>query len=182
MARLFIGIELDEPSRIACAALATRLQSRGFPASYVPQRNYHLTLVFLGNVESAKLPAIETMLAEIAPRYGAFEISIERVGAFPQERRPRVVFAGSRGVDERYRALASEVRAACERLGFPSDDDAIPHVTLARVPERNRTALPMLDVEPFAIPVRALTLFASLPHEGRTRYEAQRVWSLAKSI
>lgn len=171
-------MELDEQARTACASLATRLESRGLIAKYVEAQNYHMTLVFLGNVDRAALPEIEVAAATVAAQHAPFVLTFDRIGAFPHERKPRVVFVGSRGVDEAYHALARAMERACDALGYASDKDAIPHVTLARVPEGTRATLPMIDVASFAVRAGALTIFESLPHEGKTRYVAQRVFEL----
>lgn len=182
MHRLFIGIEVDETTRAACAGLARRLESRGLTAKYVAPENYHLTLLFLGNVEPAKIAAVEAACASVAARHPRFTVAFDRIGAFPHERKPRVVFAGSRGADPAYRALAADVRGACEPLCFGSDDAAVPHLTLARVPEKTRTALPMIDVTPFSLSVERLALFESLPHDGRTRYAVLAAFPLVSAV
>ena len=174
--RLFVGIELDDDARDACAAIAARLEASGLSAKYVEPTNYHMTIVFLGNVNREALPEIEAATATVAAQHAPFVLTFDRVGAFPHERKPRTAFVGSRGVDEAYRALARAMERACEALGYPSDKDAIPHVTLARVPERTRATLPMIDVAPFAVRIEAVTIFESLPHEGKTRYITQRVF------
>lgn len=178
--RLFIGIAVDEFVRAACARVAERLRATGIDARYVVPENYHLTLIFLGNVDAEQVPGIEATLAEVALRHPPFSVTLERVGAFPHERRPRVIFLGSRGVVEAYRGLAQDVGDACARLGFAREGDAVPHVTLARVPERTRLCLPLIDVETSDVCVDSLTLFDSIPHEGRTRYEVRTTLPLAR--
>ncbi|MGH7737530.1 MAG: RNA 2',3'-cyclic phosphodiesterase [Candidatus Tyrphobacter sp.] len=169
--RLFIGIELNEHARAACAEIATRLEASGLRARFVEAPNYHMTLAFLGNVDDAS--PIDSCVRDVAGRHAPFAITIERVGAFPHERRPRIVFAGSRGVDDAYCALAADVREACERLGYRIDHDVVPHVTLARIPRDARIVLPIVDVAPFGTNVEGITLFESVPLEGKTRYDVR---------
>jgi RNA 2',3'-cyclic 3'-phosphodiesterase len=171
--RLFIGIVMDEPARERCAQVAERLRAARPNLRLVEPENYHLTLAFLGNIRCARIPEIEAYLADVAARHERFEITFNRVGAFPHERKPRIIFIGSRGADSRYRALAADVRKSCARLGFAADEkDDIPHVTIARAPDRKHVSLPLLDVAPISITANGLTLFESVPHEGRTRYLA----------
>jgi RNA 2',3'-cyclic 3'-phosphodiesterase len=168
--RLFIGVALDDEAREQCAAVAARLERSGVRAHFVDPTNYHLTLIFLGNAESENVAEIEAALGAGALRHAPFTLTLARIGAFPHERSPRVIFIGAHGVDTRYRDLASDIRSQSARLGFASDDDTIPHVTLARIPKETRAALPLLDVAPFTLRIDALTLFESVPHDGRTRY------------
>ncbi|HEY9085966.1 MAG TPA: RNA 2',3'-cyclic phosphodiesterase [Candidatus Tyrphobacter sp.] len=174
--RLFIGIELDDETRQRCAAVSERLRASSPNLRLVEPENYHLTLAFLGNVKAEWMAEIERALDATASRHRQFPVTLNRLGAFPHERKPRVIFVGSRGADPAYRALAAGVSAECKRLAFQVEDkDDIPHVTLARVPERARLSLPLLDVERIVVDVAALTLFESIPHEGHTRYEARHV-------
>jgi 2'-5' RNA ligase len=170
MHRLFIGVEMDERARFACEAVAVRLERAGLRARFIPPENYHLTLLFLGNVENEKVPSIESAARAAAAKHSAFTIALDRAGAFPHERKPSVVFVGSHGVDARYRALAKDVRAGYAALGYVCDDDAVPHVTIARVPEKNRRPMPRIEIEPIAVAIGSLRVFESVPHEGRTRY------------
>lgn len=169
--RLFIGIVPDESTRMACTAIAERLHTNGVYARYVDAKNYHLTLAFLGNVDMDRIEEITAAIDAIALRHALFDLSFDRIGAFPNERRPRVVFVGSRGSSPQYRALAEDVRAACEELRFTLEhEDAVPHITVARVAKSDHRPLPMLDIEKFTARITALTLFESTPTEGATRY------------
>lgn len=183
MPRLFIGIALDDDARRACEALAGRLERAGLRASFIPAANYHLTLLFLGNVEDKRVPDVVAALRGVAREHEPFSLTFDRVGAFPHERAPRVVFAGSRGGGA-YRALAGGVRARVGALGLGDDGekDAVAHVTLARVAEKRRSTLPMLDVTPFSTHVRALTLFESVPSGGRTRYDVRATAPLGNAV
>jgi 2'-5' RNA ligase len=171
MIRLFIGIAIDENARDRCAEVAERLRMRAAKLRFVEPKNYHMTVAFLGNVEAGRLAVVKIALAAVASRHERFTATLNRVGVFPHERKPRIVFVGSRGTHRAYRALAADVCGECARLGFAAaEKDHIPHVTIARAPERKRVTLPMLEVAPFAAAVGALTLFESVPHDGKTRY------------
>ena len=177
--RLFLGIALDDETREACSALAARFEASGVRARFVAPENYHVTLIFLGNVVAGTIPAIEATITGVASRHAPFALDFDRLGAFPHERRPRVIFAGSRGTDLAYRRLAAETNEACAQLGFASESDAIPHVTLARVPEGERQAMPMLDVAPFRLHVNSLALFESVPLKSKTRYVIRSAFGLS---
>lgn len=183
MHRLFLGIALDDAARSACESIAARLERGGLRGSFVPPENYHVTLLFLGNVEPPKIASISQACAAIAERHKPFAITFDRVGAFPHEHRPRIVFVGSRGTDPTYRALAADLREASAVRGFAVEEkDDVPHVTLARVREKRKTALPMIDVAPFTFHVEQLTLFESVPYEGRTGYRSREGYLLASAV
>jgi 2'-5' RNA ligase len=46
--RLFVGIDLNQRARNACAATSEKLRQTGFDAKYEPPEKLHVTLAFLG--------------------------------------------------------------------------------------------------------------------------------------
>lgn len=111
----------------------------------------HLTLAFLGEIAEERLaPLVEGL----RPRLGAFapfEAVLEGVGAFPDARRPKVVWVGfSRGGPE-LQALAEAIRSGLAALGLPVEARPfVPHLTLFRVrgPGEARRARALLASAP----------------------------------
>jgi RNA 2',3'-cyclic 3'-phosphodiesterase len=177
--RLFAGIELDEASRAHCADAQARLRRASFEAAYDAPEKLHVTLAFLGNVSHDRVLDVESALSEAAGSFSPFDVVWDRVSAFPNERRPRIVFVGSRDQGAPYRALAHELRRKYRLLGFAFDDDALAHVTIARVKGGSPHPLPMLEIVPHVMTVREIALFESLPGETTTRYEIRKRAALA---
>jgi RNA 2',3'-cyclic 3'-phosphodiesterase len=177
--RLFVGIEIDENARRAFADVAERLRKRFSNLRFVDPDNYHLTLVFLGNVADDALAPIEAALPRIASRHRRFQVTFERLGAFPHERKARIIYVGCRGAPAEYRRLALDANREMNALGYGDEKDDVPHVTLARVVERKRFRLPMFDVSPTCITIESLTLFESVPRDGKTFYETRASVRLA---
>ena len=177
--KLFAGIELDEAARTACAAVSEALQQTGFPAKYEAPEKLHVTLAFLGYVNPELVEAVEAALHEIAARTAPFALSLDKIGAFPHERRPRVVFVGARAQGPAFRSLAEALRRAYAALGFTFDNDAVAHVTVARVKE-SRRPLPIVEFAPILLKLDRLTLFESLPDPAArtSRYERVGVATL----
>jgi 2'-5' RNA ligase len=170
--RLFAGIELDDVTRSACAAAALSLQQTGFLAKYESPEKLHVTLAFLGHVDADRVAAVQDALAAIASRFAPFAVSLDKLGAFPHERRPRIVFVGSRAQGAAFRTLAVALRDAYRDLGFTFAEDAVAHVTIARVKEPKRP-LPLVDLAAITMQLKSLALFESLPDPANrtTRYE-----------
>lgn len=170
--RFFVGIELDDGARAACAGVLRRLQATGFDARFESVEKLHVTLAFLGNVDPSRAAEIENALERAATACNAFELHVDKLGAFPNEHRPRIVYAGTRAQGAAFRCAASAVRDAYAAIGFAFEQDAVAHVTLARVREPRRP-LPAIDVDPFAVRATALALFESFPDRERrtSRYE-----------
>jgi 2'-5' RNA ligase len=179
--KLFAGIALDERTREGCARIARRLESAGLAARFEAPEKYHLTLAFLGWVDAERVGEIDAALRAVAARGRRFALTLDRIGAFPHERAPRVVWIGCRDQGEPFRALANDARRTYAELGFTIDKDAVAHVTVARVKAR-RSPVPMLDaIEPMRLHVRELTLFESIPAGRTTRYEPLAVVPLGSA-
>lgn len=129
----------------------------------------HVTLAFLGSVESENVAELQERLraavAEIAP----FTARLDTLGGFPNERRARIVWAGSSRGDERFAQLAGCVRDAARAFATLDEKQAVLHVTLARLREPSR--LPRVQLPPHALRIDAVVLYESLPGENTSRYE-----------
>lgn len=173
--RLFAGIELDRATRDGCVRVQDRLRAANFDARYEPAEKFHVTLAFLGRVDQQQLSEVEVILDRVAGNHAAFALTLDKLGAFPHERRPRVIFVGSRAQGAPFHALATELRERYAEIGFSFEDDVVAHVTLARVKGGSARPLPQLDIAAMPLHVAALALFESLPDKQTTRYVVRRV-------
>jgi 2'-5' RNA ligase len=176
--RLFAGIELDTATRDSCARVQDRLRAAHFDARFEPIEKLHVTLAFLGRVEPSQVPAVESALDAAASQAPAFALAFDKLGAFPHERRPRVIFIGSRAQGESFRNLATALRARYEAMGFSFVDDVVAHVTIARVKGGSARPLPQLDIARIELPATGIALFESLPDKQTTRYVIRHSASL----
>jgi RNA 2',3'-cyclic 3'-phosphodiesterase len=170
--RLFVAADLDGPSREACDRVGERLREQGWPGRWVAPENYHLTVAFLGSVDPARLPDVLRALQISAPRASPFDVPLDTVGAFPNARRPRVVWVGPGLAVPAFGALCGVVRHELAALGFTFEPHADAHVTLARAAGPT-VVLPSVD--PPSIPplhIAALTLYQSFTERTGARYVA----------
>ena len=170
--RLFAGVELDGASRQACAGVCNQLRKTGFTARYEAPEKLHVTLAFLGYVEPSRYTTVVEAL-RAAAETASFRVTLDKLGAFPHERKPRIVFVGAREQGVPFRLLARRVRDVYTSLGFEFRNDAVAHVTIARVKPPHRP-LPLIDFPPIPLSIDRLTLFESLPDRAHntSRYEA----------
>jgi RNA 2',3'-cyclic 3'-phosphodiesterase len=129
--RLFIAIEIPGGIRSALAAFVKELRETAPQAKWVRAENLHVTLKFLGETETAKLAAIQSALGSIrsAP---PVTLEFRGLGFFPNERRPRVFWAGMEA-STNLKALAEDIDRSMHPLGFPLEERPFaPHLTLAR--------------------------------------------------
>ena len=129
--RLFIAIEIPEGIRSDLASLLQEFRGIAPQVKWVRPENLHVTLKFLGETESAKLDALRKILPTV---HSAQPVSLEfrGLGFFPNEKRPRVLWAGME-TSANLKTLAADIDQATHRLGFPLEERPFtPHLTLAR--------------------------------------------------
>ena len=171
--RTFIAIELPATIREELCGLQEQLRSPGLSAKWVFRDNIHLTLKFLGPVESGRLPAINSALEESLADEKTFSFNLEGLGVFPSLSRPRVVWVGiDEGKDELKR-IAGKIEDALASIGFPKEERRFSaHITLSRVkreaqPGKLREKIEGLDYSSGPITVsRIVTMKSNLTPEG----------------
>lgn len=135
--RLFIAIELGEEEKKALERIQSRLRHKLPSVRWVKAAAIHLTLRFLGDTDEREIPRIEEAISAAAAGNGAFSFALRGVGAFPDARRPRVIWIG---VDEPTGVLmriAAALHARLAAAGCPAEDRPFsPHITIGRVRER----------------------------------------------
>ena len=130
--RLFVALEIPTEVRERLASLIRELRTSAPQLKWVHTENMHLTLKFIGEAEPAKLDTIRSALAAIR-RQAALELRFRGLGFFPNDRRPRVFWAGI-DAPPALAQLASDIDAGLARLGFPREERSFaPHLTLARL-------------------------------------------------
>jgi RNA 2',3'-cyclic 3'-phosphodiesterase len=180
--RLFAGIALDSATRAACSTVVEKLQRTGFAAKFEDVDKLHVTLAFLGNVDSQRHGEIAAVMSQAAAATAPFEVRLDKVGAFPHERKPRVVYVGARDQGRDFRTLCARLREGYAELGFTFNDDAVAHVTVARV-KGPRRPLPLVGVEPVTLRICDLTLFESIhdKEQNTSRYIVSATYELRGS-
>ena len=175
--RIFVAVPLDAQTRARCAEVAERLRGAGWLGRWVPPANYHLTAAFLGAVDEARIPEVLDAVRGTTAGTPRFAIELARLGGFPTALRPRVVWLGPAATSPPFAALCGAIRNALGAHGFPFEQDAAPHVTLARAD--GTAALPPLAVPPTRLEVDAVVVYRSILDPKPTRHEPIERFPLA---
>ena len=164
--RLFLALWPEEAERRQLADLAASAAGR----RRVRDDNLHLTLVFLGATDAARLAEYEAALADLPML--KLELILDRYGYWPQ---PRILWLGSsRTPPELYERVA-DLHRRLRGCGFTPERRAFQaHVTLARKFPGPAPVQP--PVAPVRWPIRDIALVESLWEEGGTRYRVLRRW------
>lgn len=174
--RAFVALPL--PPAPPLAAQLDALGALGADLKLAPPDQLHLTLAFLGDVPDDAGPALAGCLDRAVAGRKAFRLQLHGMGAFPDARHARVVWAGARP-QPRLDELAARVRDELARAGFPSDEKPFrAHATLARTRSDKGAArlaefLRARKDEPLPeVPVDRVTLFRSTLARGGAAHEA----------
>jgi len=132
--RAFIAVNLPASVKGALGELQKSMSQAGLKARWAQHMGIHVTLKFLGAVSDDRVPAIRAAMEEAAGGFRPMEARVAGVGAFPNERWPRVVWVGLDEPTGDMAALHVRLEAALEPLGFePEGRPFRPHLTLARI-------------------------------------------------
>ncbi|MCP3100662.1 RNA 2',3'-cyclic phosphodiesterase [Myxococcus sp. K15C18031901] len=131
--RLFTAVTLGRDIETRVTQELVRLRELAPRARWVRVEGLHLTLLFLGEVDRARLAELRAALLPLGTRHAPFTLSVGGGGSFGQPAHPRVLWADVRGDIAALKALQADTAAALLPLGFKSDyEDYAPHLTLAR--------------------------------------------------
>lgn len=166
--RLFIGLELPQ----SCRETLTNLDPGVKGVRWLRAEQMHLTLSFLGDVESGDEERLRQALQEV--QVPAFFLPIRGVGIFGGVR-PTVAWAGVGQGHPHLFALHKRIQDAALHAGLDPDLGGFhPHITIARAKGVSREVLlPFLrrhaEEELGMWKVSGFVLFSSLPGpEGAT--------------
>ena len=98
----------------------------------------HLTLKFLGNIGPTQVEDITGAMQRASLTSSSFRLHMSGLGTFPNERRPRVIWAGVQGDLQSLGKLQAGIEGEVSGLGFPRENRPFtPHLTLGRVRDQS---------------------------------------------
>jgi 2'-5' RNA ligase len=132
--RSFIAIELPAAVISLLDNVQQGLKVLRLKARWVRPQNIHLTLKFLGNIDSAEIEKIGRAMVDAAGDSAPFTLTIGGIGFFPDIKRPRIIWVG---LDGEKPALFSLQRNLADRLanaGSSKEKRSFKaHLTLGRI-------------------------------------------------
>jgi 2'-5' RNA ligase len=139
--RLFLAASLNDSVRSALAEPMAELDRLASLINRSRIEAIHLTLHFMGQVESSRVGELNAELARAIAPFAPFELLVSGAGAFPSRGRPRVIWAGISGpgraeLVEIHQASSKPLRSAGIVL---EDRPYAPHLTLGRLRRDPRT-------------------------------------------
>jgi 2'-5' RNA ligase len=173
--RSFIALPALPTVQQAIAEVQIKLKAVQADVKWELKDKFHITLVFLGNVEQSKLELLSATLTNSVQKFPSFTITYESIGAFPKIQMPRVVWIGIKS-DQTVLDLQAMVGRLCGEFGFPMEDRTFhPHITLGRVKEtrnvvRLTEAIKTITFEPIEMHCSEIVLMKSELHSSGSIY------------
>ncbi len=142
MVRSFIAFDIENTQVIERIRQMQKIfAGTGADLKFVEPENIHVTLRFLGNITLSMVDKVYEGMCKV--QFTPFDIVIQGVGAFPNMRYPRVLWAGIREGSNQLRGIFDQLEPHLHSLGFAPDPKGFsPHLTIARVKTgRNKAEL-----------------------------------------
>jgi 2'-5' RNA ligase len=132
--RTFIAVEVSPAIRTRLMAVQQELAALAQDVKWVEPENLHVTLKFLGQVDERAVHTVCRLAEEAVAGREPVQITVAGVGAFPNAKRPRVIWAGvTEGGPELIR-IHGDLEQALRDEGYPREDRPYtPHITLGRI-------------------------------------------------
>ena len=166
--RLFLALELPSATAGEIHSAIAPMRDAEPALAWVPAHKLHLTLKFIGGADAKGVDDLITATGRVASTHRPFEMDLASVGAFPNFRRPRVVWLGV-GSEPRLELLHHDVEVAAAAAGYEVEGRPFrPHVTLARV----RTPMPADRARALARAARAISYSATVFVDRLTLFDS----------
>ena len=146
LVRCFVAVDLEDPAIASkIAAVQEQLKGAGAKLKLVELENLHLTLRFIGEIPRDLIERVVEALRGV--EFTPFTVHFVGLGAFPNPRRPRVIWVGVEEGSRELSELSAKVNSVLAKLKLPKpEEEFTPHLTIARV-KSGVGSLPMLIEE-----------------------------------
>lgn len=137
--RTFLAIDLPPDVKRTLASAQPAFALEGSLVKWVAPDLLHITVRFLGGVPTSRLESVHAAAADAVSAVRPFSLAFSGIGAFPNERMPRVIWIGLSPTPalDLLRDLFREVQARLADAGFPREEQRFsPHITIGRARDR----------------------------------------------
>lgn len=162
--RLFIALDLSDDVKHALADNAKKIKEIAKKGSFSREKNFHVTLAFLGEVPEYKLKAVIKAISSV--EMNDFEFVIEGLSYFDSAD-GKIYWRGIKRSEE-LNALARAVSRNLMFEGFlPDSKPYRPHITLAR---RCKADISDVSFEPIVTNAGKISVMRSQRCDGKLAY------------
>jgi RNA 2',3'-cyclic 3'-phosphodiesterase len=182
--RLFIALGASDIYKEALPyikKLKTNFGQKEISVQWVPEDNWHITLVFLGETSVELIPKIKERLLSVCHKSQTFKLHISDFGGFPDTQGARVVWLGVQR-SQALLNLQTEIETELSKFGLmPEAREYWPHLTVGRL--RNKKSIvdaisPVVRKKVGDLYVDEVRLYESTLAQPYPKYEILEKFSL----
>ncbi len=130
--RVFLSIDIDDDALLArISRIQSKLDNKAAKLKLVEKDSIHFTLRFFGDTAVSRIDEMRKALGTL--QFPPFTIQVEGIGAFPNPRRPNVIWVGVSQNAQQMTDLKGRIDAQLANLGYPPEKGFKAHATIARV-------------------------------------------------
>ena len=160
--RHFFALWPDDGTRDRVIELSRRLHA-DYGGRLVARESLHMTLAFLGETLTSRIPTLEAMGRGITT--ASFNLALTHAGGWPGG----IVWLAPGDLPKELAALTVALRVALQSAGFRFDAKRfVPHMTLLRKAHGKPAEM---AIAPLEFAVRDFVLVRTLPVDSGVRYE-----------
>ncbi len=132
--RVFLAFDVPEDIKNQIHQILVEKKKHLTGVKWVERENLHITCKFLGEINAQQLESLDKMLNEHFNNGFSVKIRLSGFGAFPNFKRPRVLWVGVEGEKENILQIWEKVENITRqmKIGDP-EKDYTPHLTIGRV-------------------------------------------------
>ncbi len=170
ISRLFIAL----PVPVTFHGVLTSLQYSNREIDgirWVKKENLHVTVFFIGNINSSLIPEVTEIMKECVLESGAFELKFDGIALQGPMQKPKMVWVRFFKNDE-FTSLVGSMGNRLSSIGVAASrfPEPVPHITLARI--RTGTIPELLNVSGEDIRFRGCELWKSNQTAQGVMYES----------
>ncbi len=168
--RLFFALWPDDKIRLKLVRLSQAIEAKGF--SPVQPQNFHVTLVFIGNVDVASELLIKHSVTEISAK--PLVLTFDQLSYW---NKPKVLCLTCSHPPDELDILVTALNKEVTNCGLQTDTRPYkPHITLAR----HAQYLPDISFEPIVWHAESFCLVESCSEPDGVYYKVRQQWPFLK--
>lgn len=176
--KLFIGFQLNDDWKHAISEFIQGQNSLN--VRWVPEDNWHFTLLFLGDYPTQKIKELGKALASHFRKQKAFAIPFDTFTYAPHPRRPRMIWCKGAAnnnfkniVNNTFEALETYNRVEGIEIQVDKFEEPIPHITLSKFQKMYVPPLRILNANDYPLPLLCdkAILFEANEVDGNHEYD-----------
>lgn len=171
--RAFIAIELSDYIKEELKKTQDNLNTFCKKGRLTDKNNFHLTLRFIGEVNSKEYLSLKKAVDRVMNTHHPFYLHLESLGSFNKRNR-QIIWAGVKGETDKLHSLYQTLEEALLEEGFSKEERVYtPHVTLARQVQLTESINELnkkLTMKSLEFSVKSIAIMESININGQLVY------------